>query len=583
MSTSKGDEGVAEEDISDAIKAACDRPELVFALVPTLGSDRELVIRELKELLRVVGYSAHHIRLTERLQTAHQDGGESERIFALMEAADEVRQLLGRPEAMALLGIDSIAIQRGNEFGKKAWIIDSLVHPSEINILRGVYGNRLFIIGCDAPWTSRHEALVKKFMLRSPLKEPEAAQHALAAMYRHAGTQPPTTESTRKGGEIPKDFRLAVAKAHHEADVFVRTDETRGTNLVLKRLVECIFSHPFHTPSLDELGMAVAFHARAKSASLSRQVGSAIMVEDQIVSVGCNEVPRAGGGTYDTDSQPDGREWAIGSDPSDQFKSQILADLLDRLQRGSFLRKKSGDLGELTIEALRCETITGAQLFDIIEYARPAHAEMVAITGAARLGIKISGGTLFTTTLPCHECTRNIIASGIGRVVYLEPYPKSRGEDLYADSISMIAHHGAQDQKISFEPFSGFSYRRFTDLFSWVKRKEDDVKENEKDYSGLARLWDSQSPEVRQTIINPILKNAEVFTQYFREWIVQKALPEIGETEIPSNQLDELAEKIHGAIGRNAIYASIDLRGMQKRRYLRLVKPAQKSDSDPVE
>lgn len=53
------------------------------------------------------------------------------------------------------------------------------------------------------------------------------------------------------------------------------------------------------------------------------------------------------------------------------------------------------------------------------------HAEMFAITDAARRGLSVRDATLYCTTFPCHMCARHIIASGIRKVVYIEPYPKS--------------------------------------------------------------------------------------------------------------------------------------------------------------
>ncbi len=50
------------------------------------------------------------------------------------------------------------------------------------------------------------------------------------------------------------------------------------------------------------------------------------------------------------------------------------------------------------------------------------HSEMNAIIWAARKGISIEGATIFVTLEPCSECSKNIIASGIKRIVYLKPY-----------------------------------------------------------------------------------------------------------------------------------------------------------------
>lgn len=50
------------------------------------------------------------------------------------------------------------------------------------------------------------------------------------------------------------------------------------------------------------------------------------------------------------------------------------------------------------------------------------HAEMNAIIWAAKEGISIDGATIYVTLEPCSECSKNLIASGIKRIVYATPY-----------------------------------------------------------------------------------------------------------------------------------------------------------------
>ncbi len=50
------------------------------------------------------------------------------------------------------------------------------------------------------------------------------------------------------------------------------------------------------------------------------------------------------------------------------------------------------------------------------------HAEMNAIIWAARKGISIEGATIYVTLEPCSECSKNLIASGIKRIVYAKRY-----------------------------------------------------------------------------------------------------------------------------------------------------------------
>ena len=50
------------------------------------------------------------------------------------------------------------------------------------------------------------------------------------------------------------------------------------------------------------------------------------------------------------------------------------------------------------------------------------HAEMNAIIWAAREGISIDGSTIYVTLEPCSECSKNLIASGVKRIVYAKEY-----------------------------------------------------------------------------------------------------------------------------------------------------------------
>ena len=114
---------------------------------------------------------------------------------------------------------------------------------------------------------------------------------------------------------------------------------------------------------------------------------------------------------------------------------------------------------------------------DLLEFGRDIHAEMSAISDAARLDGGLLGGTLYTTTFPCHMCAKHIVAAGISRVVYLEPYPKSYARELHSDSIEIEGN--ACGTKVDFSPFIGISPFRYRDLFEKGRRK----------YGGVAQQW----------------------------------------------------------------------------------------------
>jgi dCMP deaminase len=73
------------------------------------------------------------------------------------------------------------------------------------------------------------------------------------------------------------------------------------------------------------------------------------------------------------------------------------------------------------------------------------HAEMNAIIWAAREGISIDGATIYVTLEPCSECSKNLIASGIKRIVYAQEY-----EHTHSEVISkFIKDNGVIIEKIS--------------------------------------------------------------------------------------------------------------------------------------
>jgi len=73
------------------------------------------------------------------------------------------------------------------------------------------------------------------------------------------------------------------------------------------------------------------------------------------------------------------------------------------------------------------------------------HAEMNAIIWAAREGISIKGATIYVTLEPCSDCSKNIIASGIKRIVYAKEY-----EHTHSSIISkFLEDNGVSIEKLS--------------------------------------------------------------------------------------------------------------------------------------
>src|SRR5262249_24594304 len=125
-------------------------------------------------------------------------------------------------------------------------------------------------------------------------------------------------------------------------------------------------------------------------------------------------------------------------------KAEIISEVLDRL------RPKDADADRWKDKGW--EALRGAAILDITEYGRPVHAEMDALLAAGRVGVSAPGATLYCTTFPCHNCAKHLIAAGIRRVVYVEPYPKSRTAKLYNHSVRFSTEE-TDDGRVLFEPF----------------------------------------------------------------------------------------------------------------------------------
>ena len=137
---------------------------------------------------------------------------------------------------------------------------------------------------------------------------------------------------------------------------------------------------------------------------------------------------------------------------------------------------------------------------DLIEFGRIVHAEMSALSDAARKGIPVEGATLYCTTFPCHICAKLIVAAGIKKVVYLEPYPKSYASDLHDDAIAVDSD--APGAKVAFNAFLGISPFRYRDLFEKHKRK---------DSAGLAQRWSKGEQRPMINVLYPSYFRAEAY------------------------------------------------------------------------
>jgi deoxycytidylate deaminase len=439
--------------------------ELVFAVVCAVGTDYRPVVDYLRNLLRRARYTPEELHVSDffpeivrklGLELEFPTDDEYKRIDAGMRAGDAIREKTQDPGFLAMDAASRIFSTRPENDSDEpaalphtAHIIVSLKREEEVEILRKIYGPGFFLIGIFASEQERRDYLeTEKGVYGQQLSELIERDQK---------------EEDRKFGQRTRD-------TFEHADVFVSLKDAQYKK-GLRSFLQLVFGYPYATPTKDEYGMFLAYSASARSGALARQVGAAILsTRGDLMAVGCNDVPAPGGGLYWEDGVDDHREHKKGEDSNDRQKRRIVEGAADKFE--GLAKEKWDDPERLavlrdakTLGLLR-EAVSSA-IGDITEFGRSVHAEMDAITTCARTGVPVAGATLFTTTMPCHNCTRHIVAAGIRRVVYIEPYPKSQAGALHGDAIC-LAPCGESDsaKKIPFEPFVGIGPRRFFDLFS---------------------------------------------------------------------------------------------------------------------
>lgn len=447
--------------------------ELVIGLVGPVGSGCTTVGELIADVLvNDYGYTKHSHKLSGFItEYAHLVGasapkaGGADRISHLQTVGDSLRKKFGNGY-LAAKAIEKIAERRSLDGFKKSadgsdvpislrcvHVIDSLKNPDELKLLRDTYGDMFWVFGVFAPKDVREDRL-----RHAQRADEQNLQEIIKRDYSEA----------EKHGQSVRDV-------FHQADFFVRNDQPNTESLrgSLVRYLEILFGYPVHTPSSDESAMYAAHAEASKSACLSRQVGAAILSKDgELIGLGRNDVPRFGGGLYGEDDHAhDHRcfKWTGHCCHNDEKKQLLYEQIAQKLIDHGLV--PSAQLKTKTIEALQ-ET----DVRSLIEYSRAVHAEMDAIVSVARAQkAGIVGGTLYATTFPCHACARHIVASGIKRVLYIEPYPKSLAIDLHRDATSEDESHASK--KVVFLQYSGVAPRNMLNFFNArLTRKSDDGK-----------------------------------------------------------------------------------------------------------
>ncbi len=456
--------------------------EIVIGLIATVGTDTDEVIRSLKMQLNHFSYSVEEISVSKQILSQFEDTcpdsfkSEYERITHYMDLGNKVRTDTNDNSILMKGVARELYLKRehdDNDFpmprNSVAYIIKSLKHPDEVDFMRRTYGDAFYLVGVTTTRERRLDWLEK----RNTMSRDQAISL------------------------LDRDENEDIAYGQHTRDAFQHSDYFIGVDgnydriyNSVERFVDLLFGNPFITPNFDEYAMFMAYAASLRSADLSRQIGAVITKNTEILSMGVNDCPKYGGGLYwpilDGNGQyidvNNGRDYMLGYDSNKHEQLRIIKNICKNLGL------------EATEDNVK--KIKKAGIGDITEYGRVVHGEMEAILSCARNNISCRGATLYATTFPCHNCAKHIIAAGIERVVYIEPYPKSKAFDFYKNEIT---NDKSMQNRVLFEPFVGVGPQRYIDLFAmsstrWYTKKRKDERGNRLEWSRSIAAFRSPAP-----------------------------------------------------------------------------------------
>ena len=471
--------------------------ELVMGIIHTVGSNSGEIINMIKDSLRKFNYTSEVIKVSRQIiqqfvpPEAESIVDEYDRISYYMDWGNEIRKQTG-DGAILMKGVAAYIYSNYRSKicdaprRRVAYIIDSIKHPDEVDFLRKTYGDGFHLIGISDSYENRKNYLMERKNLND-----ERAESLL---------ERDDNESDKNGQH--------TREAYQESDYFINAgDESKQIQANVFRLLDLLFGNPFITPTFEEYAMFRAYVASLRSADLSRQIGAVVAKENEIIAEGVNDCPRALGvlywpkyerGKYFDEEL--GRDYMLGYDSNKREQQNLISNILTAL--------------DLDISDENIKKIKAAGIGKLTEYGRVVHSEMEALLMCARNNVSTRGCDMYVTTFPCHSCAKHIIAAGIKKVYYIEPYPKSKALEFYKREISQDMKDA---DKVCFLPFAGVGPHRFMDLFSmkstkWYPRARKDDKGNKIEWKrGTANL---RNPMM---VLNYIDMEKSAYSQYERE------------------------------------------------------------------
>ncbi len=483
------------------------KSDLVFGLIAPLGASLDSVEQQLRDQLSAFGYRIETIHLSSIITELYRDHYPSqkikerfcncakdlERICLLQDGGDVLRIDTQRGDILAIAAISRI-VQLRKEMGNGpcVYLIRSLKHPEELSLLRDTYQERFYTVSAFSSRQRRIDHL--QSFLKGDGGDDALAQRLVDRDYRRGNEELiddrldsafslnwfTGQDADRAEVDLQK-FGQQLQGTFYQSDLFVDSSDDPLTKRHVKRFVELIFGNPFATPTKEEFAMFQAKSVSLRSADLSRQVGAVIATPSgDVIASGANEVPKFGGGLHWASStleeEGESRDFHFfKGEEIDALRMSNLMDVLKQLAKEGWQFSKRGDADgskeKSSVESL-ARRLRELHISQMGDFGRTVHAEMAALMDAVSRGVCVGGQTAYVTTFPCHQCAKHLIAAGIERVVFIEPYPKSETVKLWPSEVANFEVDAtAKDDRMHLLPFVGIAPRRYSDFFLFEPQK----------------------------------------------------------------------------------------------------------------
>jgi hypothetical protein len=302
-------------------------PELFMGLVAPVGVDLTVCRNSLRKYFEE-NYNIIEIKVTDVFQTLSKYISPTipldlttshSRIQTYIKYGDQLRAQFENDQLLSALTIMRVIAYRAKTEKKEKpnlYLLHQFKRREEIELLRSVYGRCFFQISAYSRRGSRVDNLSTRFAMDESSGMPR--------LFRGKAEELVQTDEN----EVEDDHGQRVSDIFHHADIIINHDASdTAVEEQTFRFCDLLCGSNKISPTKDEYGMFAAKAAALRTLDLSRQVGAALFTESgDVLSMGSNEVPKAGGGTYWADDAEtfDDRDYVRNHDANDRRKRELL-------------------------------------------------------------------------------------------------------------------------------------------------------------------------------------------------------------------------------------------------------------------